>query len=182
MLANPRRIGAVFPSGRPLARAMARAGVRFDSQGEDDGYTVELGAGTGVVTRALLDAGIRPERLLVVELEPTLADFLRRRFPACRVIEGDARRLADLLPPEARGRVRQVVSSLPLRGMPAPVRDAIVDACFAVLPPDGPLIQYTYPPFSPLPMQRLGLAGAKVERVFANLPPAAVWRFHRKAA
>ena len=53
-LEAPAGVGAVWPSSEQLARGMA---ARIDPRG--DGLVVELGAGTGVVTRALLDRGCR---------------------------------------------------------------------------------------------------------------------------
>ena len=66
----------VCPSGMPLARSMAAFAPR-----KGDGLVVELGAGTGTVTRQLLDAGIAPRRLVVVEQSPVMVGLLRERFP-----------------------------------------------------------------------------------------------------
>ena len=66
----------VCPSGMPLARSMAAFAPR-----KGDGLVVELGAGTGTVTRQLLDAGIAPRRLVVVEQSPVMVSLLRERFP-----------------------------------------------------------------------------------------------------
>src|SRR5271163_2108119 len=87
-LRRPLAIGAVVPSGRLLAQAMAQA-TKAALEGRT-GHVVELGAGTGEVTKALLAAGIAPERLVLIERDPELAIFLRRRFPGPRIIEGDA--------------------------------------------------------------------------------------------
>ena len=64
---SPRSVGMVCPSGMPLARSMAAFAPR-----KGDGLVVELGAGTGTVTRQLLDAGIAPRRLVVVEQSPVM--------------------------------------------------------------------------------------------------------------
>ena len=63
-----------------------------------DEAVLELGAGTGVVSRALLEGGVPPEQLIVVEIVPDMADHLRGVLPGVLVIEGDARNLPDLLP------------------------------------------------------------------------------------
>src|SRR5215813_985800 len=94
-LRRPFAIGAVVPSGRLLAEAMAEATLaNLDGR---DGHVVELGAGTGEVTKALLAKGIAPERLAVVERDPELSLFLRRHFAGPRIIEGDAAKLPRLL-------------------------------------------------------------------------------------
>ena len=90
---SPRSVGMVCPSGMPLARSMAAFAPR-----KGDGLVVELGAGTGTVTRQLLDAGIAPRRLVVVEQSPVMVSLLRARFPQLAIIEADARWLADCLP------------------------------------------------------------------------------------
>src|SRR5437762_12621258 len=84
-LRPPHRIGAVAPSSRFLARAMAK---QVDIRGPD--MVIELGGGTGSVTKALLDAGVPAERLIVVERDARLYKMLRRRFPQLRVVLGDA--------------------------------------------------------------------------------------------
>ncbi|RMD71061.1 MAG: methyltransferase domain-containing protein, partial [Gammaproteobacteria bacterium] len=106
MFANPRAVGAAWPSSRHLARAMAR-GLPRNLQGQ----VVELGAGTGAVTAALLGR-IEGSRLTVVERSPALVHHLQRRYPRLQVIQGDAAELADIL---GRRSVEVVVSSLPLR-------------------------------------------------------------------
>src|SRR4051812_12121131 len=84
-LRNPMRIGAIAPSGRALADAMARL-VPL----EDDSPVVELGGGTGVIPAALLRAGVAPGRLVVIERDGLLHRHLSERFPHVRVVLGDA--------------------------------------------------------------------------------------------
>jgi len=90
-LRRPLAMGAVVPSGRLLAEALAQTTLSV-VQGRD-GHVIELGAGTGEVTKALLAAGIPGERLALVERDPELTAFLRRHFRGPRIIEGDAARL-----------------------------------------------------------------------------------------
>ena len=97
-------MGAVIPSGPLLTRALALTAVR-EMQGRD-GHVIELGAGTGEVTKALLAAGIAPDRLALVERDPELVAFLRRHFRGPRIIEGDAARLPGFSPPRVSRRSR----------------------------------------------------------------------------
>lgn len=174
---HPSQIGAVVPSGRLLARVMA---------GElgplGNGTVIELGAGTGTVTRALLAAGVRRDRLLIVERNPQMAEYLRRRFPGARVIEGDAFRLKEVVPAEERNRVAAIVSGLPLLLIRDAKRYALLKQAFEFLGDGRPFVQFTYGPLSPVPrpvLKRLGLSATRVDLVWRNLPPATVWRFHR---
>lgn len=176
-LKAPHRIGAVAPSSRFLARAMAReVDVRHAA------LVVELGGGTGSITRALLAAGLAPERLVVVERDERLYRLLRTRFPAVRVVQGDAAQLVRLLRPLGVNAAAAVVSSLPLLSMPKRLRRRIVEQCFALLGEGGKLVQFTYGLASPLPARDFPLAGKVAARVWRNFPPAFVWRFERASA
>src|SRR6476469_3644908 len=107
-LRQPLSMGAVMPSGPRLTRALALTVVR--EMQNRDGHVVELGAGTGEVTKAMLAAGIAPERLALVERDPELVAFLRRHFRGPCIIEGDAARLPKLLAAEGVTTVATVVS------------------------------------------------------------------------
>jgi len=177
-LRHPLRIGAIAPSSRALGRKMAL------QIGNPEGKrVVELGGGTGAITRALLAHGIVHENLIVVERDPVMYQALRRRFPSLPVLEGDAADLAGLLARAGIGPIDAVVSGLPLLGMPAMVQQAILAAAFAALGPDGKFIQFTYGPSVPVRpgvLGRLGLIARSVGRVWRNVPPARVWLFERQ--
>jgi phosphatidylethanolamine/phosphatidyl-N-methylethanolamine N-methyltransferase len=180
-LRRPLGMGSVTPSGQALGRAMARAAL---DRLPDTGAVIELGAGTGSITRALLAAGIGVHRLVPIEIDRELHGHLAHAFPSLRVLNGDAAHLPELLAAHDVPKVAAVVSGLPLLAMPAPVVEAIVTAIVAVLPPDGALVQFTYGPASPIPpelMRRLGLQATRGRRIWSNLPPAVVWRFTRRA-
>jgi phosphatidylethanolamine/phosphatidyl-N-methylethanolamine N-methyltransferase len=176
-LRAPQFIGAVAPSSRGLARAMAR---QIDPHGQ--GIVVELGGGTGSITRALLERGIAPARLVVVERDRLLAALLRKRFPGVKVLRGDAAELTALLRPLAIASVASVVSSLPLLSLPKPARRRIIEESFALLDAQGAFIQFTYGVASPLAAPAYGLEGHVAQRIWRNFPPAVVWCFHRPAA
>src|SRR5262245_5190426 len=176
-LKDPLKIGAIAPSGRDLAMAMARL-VPAHSQDP----VIELGGGTGSITEALLDAGIAPGRLFVVERDEALHDLLVRRFPQARILLGDAAELTTLLRPLGITHAAAVVSGLPLLAMRDTVRDRIVEESFALLESGAPFIQFTYGLASPIPRRKLGVVGEVKSRVLNNLPPASVWLYHRPTA
>jgi phosphatidylethanolamine/phosphatidyl-N-methylethanolamine N-methyltransferase len=182
-LRRPFTMGAVVPSGRLLAEAMAHAAV--EAVGGRPGHVVELGAGTGEVSKALLGAGIPPHALALVERDPELASFLRRTFDGGpQVIEGDATILSGLLVAHGVERVAAIVSSLPLLSLPAEIVNGIVRSVFAALPPGGALVQFTYGPTPPIPRplrDGLGLSGSSSRRIWRNVPPAVVWTFRKTA-
>lgn len=182
-LRRPLAMGAVVPSGRLLAEAMARTTLSV-IQGRE-GHVIELGAGTGEVTKALLAVGIPGERLALVERDPELAAFLRRHFRAPQIIEGDAVRLSRLLAAHRIDKVAAVVSGLPLLSLPAEVVNGIVNGVFEALPRGAALVQFTYGPAPPVPRSlraSLRLVGARGRRIWRNVPPAVVWTFRKPAA
>ena len=145
----------------------------------DSRAVIEIGAGTGAVTRALIERGVAQERLFAVELDPGLAAYLRQQFPLVNVLCGDAARLSELLPHGVRGCVSAVVSSLPLRNMKPEVRTAIVTAALKSLMPGGQLIQFTYRLRCPVPITSVRVTVERVQRIWNNVPPATVWRFRK---
>jgi phosphatidylethanolamine/phosphatidyl-N-methylethanolamine N-methyltransferase len=175
-LKNPIGIGAIAPSSRRLADAMA-------SQVPAEGKlpVLELGGGTGVITAALLRAGLAPRRLVVLERDPALHRLLHERYPQLRIVLGDAAHLAAVLHPLGIDQVSAVVSGLPLLAMPRPIQDEIVRGVFALLAPGAPFIQFTYGPYSPVSRERNGITGKVARRIAANLPPANVWVYRRTA-
>ena len=182
-LRRPFAMGAVIPSGRLLAEAMAQATLK--SLEGRPGHVVELGAGTGEVTKALLTAGIPPARLALVERDPELAAFLRRHFSGPQIIEGDAARLPRLLNEHGIAPIAAVVSSLPLLSLPTDIVNGIVHGVFDALPRGAALIQFTYGPTPPVPRalrQGLRLVGTRGGRIWRNVPPAVVWTFRKPLA
>lgn len=172
LLSDAGSMGAVVPSSRVLARRIAGCLPR-----QTDGYVVELGAGTGVVTQALMEHGLQAEQVVPVELSTNLVRHLRQRFPELMVLGGDASKLGALVAehlPQASGRVSHIVSSLPLRSLPLPVVARIIREVRRLLPPDGTFIQYTYAigcrHYRPLD----GFERLATSVVWMNLPPARV--------
>jgi phosphatidylethanolamine/phosphatidyl-N-methylethanolamine N-methyltransferase len=171
----PLRIGALAPSSPYLGREMARA---IDARAAT--LVVELGGGTGRITRALLDAGVAPERLIVIENDDKLASLLRVRFPQLRIVQGDARDLLSLLAPLGVSHASAVISGLPLLSMPTETQQRIVEQAFALMGENGTFVQFTYGPMSPvMGKARLGLIAEVTGRVWRNFPPASVWRYRR---
>jgi phosphatidylethanolamine/phosphatidyl-N-methylethanolamine N-methyltransferase len=175
-LSDPRTIGSIFPSSKKLSRRMAKF-VPLSRKG----IVVELGAGTGVITAALLERGIPPEQLVSFELSKEMAHELKKQFPKVTIINGDACHLKDLLLKHCgTDQVKAVVSGLPLRSLPKPVVTAITHQLDEVLMESGSFIQFTYDlrgeHFAPL--HRFKLTASKI--IWQNIPPARVDLFKRK--
>jgi len=172
---NPRITGAVSPSGRFLARMMARY-----VDPASNGPVIELGPGTGPVTVALLKRGVAPERLVLVEFDPYFCKLLARRFPRCRIVQGDAYDLAKTLDGVLEEPAAAVVSSLPLLTRPDADRTELLRQSFGLMHPEGRFIQFTYGMVSPIPRRSRASGPTLFEAepsppVWLNLPPARVW-------
>ncbi|HTQ13133.1 MAG TPA: methyltransferase domain-containing protein [Rhizomicrobium sp.] len=171
LLARPKNVGAIAPSSPALARAIAH---QIDPKLE--GPVLELGPGTGVVTEALIERGIAPERITAVEYDADFARLVAQRFPKVRVVRGDAFDLARTLgdgEPFAG-----IVSGLPLLNHPVERRRALIEGALARLRPGAPYVQFSYGTKPPVPAPK----GATVKRtalILMNLPPARVWVYRR---
>jgi phosphatidylethanolamine/phosphatidyl-N-methylethanolamine N-methyltransferase len=158
LLKNPRQVSAIAPSSRTLARAMTLG------LGPTSGPVVEFGPGTGRFTEAVLARGVQPKDITLFELDEEFVSYLRQKFPGVTVHQLPAQDAPRLIP----GKVSTVISGLPL--------------LFAILAPRGRYVQFTYcsrPPLPPETIAVLGLTVNKGHKVWANLPPATVYRFRR---
>jgi phosphatidylethanolamine/phosphatidyl-N-methylethanolamine N-methyltransferase len=172
---RPLSTGAVTPSGKILARAMARY-VDPDSTGP----VVELGPGTGPVTEALVASGVDPARLVLVEFNPTFCRLLRARYPEATLVQGDAYSMRRLLETLLLQPAAAVVSGLPLVTKPIKMRLRLLRDAFDLMLPGAPFVQFTYSVASPVPKQAGGFTTEASERIWMNIPPARVW-VYRKA-
>jgi len=175
-LANPKRTGSVVPSSKRLAAAMARW-----LPANPESYVLELGPGTGIVTEALLQHGLREEKLVAIEQNPKMASLLHERFPRANIIVGDAWHLDDLLhdrlqPIESVG---AVISSLPLLNFSEEQAEALAQKIRDVLEPQGNWVQFTYRIHKRRPRGAASFRLHASKIVWLNLPPARVSVFQK---
>ena len=170
-MANPLQMGSIVPSSATLCRHLVAQTRRAPEEA-----VLELGAGTGVISRAMLAAGVPADKLIVVEIEREMAAHLRRALPGAQVIEGDARRLPKLVPAAWHGRIGTVVCGIPLVLLPLKEQRRFIEAIEAVAPGRG-FLHFTYCITSPLPWKRHRLAARREAWTPLNFPPASVWRY-----
>jgi len=181
-LKNPLRVAAISPSSKQLARQMMTQLPKHSRR------VIELGGGTGVFTQALLDHGIAPADLLVLELNEELHQHLVKQFPGSRVVCGDAGNLLEI----ARGngfagehRADAVISGLGLLSMPRQTQQSILQAAFDSLQPEGRFIQFTYGPANPVTrevIEALELTARRASFTWWNVPPATVYVYQRRVS
>jgi phosphatidylethanolamine/phosphatidyl-N-methylethanolamine N-methyltransferase len=163
---------AMLPSGKILSSALAEA-----VDPAVPGAVVELGAGTGAVTAALVERGISPERLILIEFLPEFCELLRRRYPAARVIAGDAFDAPDILRNLNVGSLAAVVSCLPLYGKTPERRERLLHELLRLGPKGMPFVQATNFARSPIRFDPATIAGTPSPRIWLNLLPALVWTY-----
>lgn len=176
---SPRQIGALLPSSRSLAEAMARC-----LPNDPDAYVVELGPGTGKVTQALLNSGLAPSQLVAVEKSEKLSRHLRDRFPGVQILTGDAFALDNIarehLP--ASRPLDAVISSLPLRNFSAEAVNRFCRTISSVLKPGGVMVQYSYHIHHARIHGLEQLQREQSQIIWRNMPPARVYLYRNRPA
>jgi phosphatidylethanolamine/phosphatidyl-N-methylethanolamine N-methyltransferase len=179
-LKNPRQVCSLFPSSPFVGRAMTTVlGDRIDS------HIIELGAGTGAVTRQLIRNGVQPEKLTLIEIDSQLGGHLRRRFQDVDVVIAPAQDLAKLWQERNGGCVGAIVSTLPMRLFSKKLIYLVMKNSLQVLEDGGMFVQFTYRQNSPVPprvVKALHMKAWRYTRVWLNLPPAAIWVYEKQTA
>lgn len=184
---DPLGVAAVVPSGRQLSRLMLAPLSLLPESDPAALRVIELGAGTGAFTHALVDHGLRADNLLVVERDPALHGLLRRRFPHLHVLCADAcalRSAAQGCGYLEDGPADAVISGLGLLSMPRAAQRSVLVEAFALLRPGGTFVQFTYGPVGPVARalrEELGLSVRRVGLAWRNTPPASVFVYRRAA-
>lgn len=171
-----REVGALAPSSAHLARAMVKA---LGPQ-ENGRVLVELGPGTGSITRQLLRVHPRCS-VFAIETSPVFARQLRKKLPQVRVWEDCASRLPEILDvaglkPE---RIGGIISGIPMLSLDVQLRRAILAAIVEVLRPERRFVQFTYwkPAWNAFAIPGLRLNTSRM--IWMNIPPAVVLPFER---
>jgi len=182
-VADFRTVGAVTPSSRYLTQAMLRPLPLARAR-----VVVELGPGTGAMTRALLDLIRFDAVLLAFEINRCFTRYLRSNIPDSRLVVINAS--ADTIQNEVhhRGyeRVDAVVSSLALGLMAERPRHTFLAQLRSLLDDASIFTQYQY--FHRLQMEngqlrkfcaahllRQHFRSVEQKIIWRNLPPAFVF-------
>lgn len=171
---NRSKIGAISPSSRALGKLMVQ-----HASPDADGFTLELGPGTGVFTQALINYGVPPDRIIAVEHDAAFCRVLAERFPKVSIVHGDAFDLDATLSGFSDIRFSAALSGLPLLSFPKQVRMKCIDGVLDRMMPGKGMTQFSYglyPAVEPIPGR---IAVAKSKWVLMNLPPARVWTYRR---
>ncbi len=166
---SPSTMGSIFPSSKKLAHCMAQQIPKNSNR-----FVIELGAGTGSVTAELLNHGVEPGRLIVIEKSPKLVRHLQKRFPSVMIIEGDAMNLHEILTQHDRLDIEAIISSLPLCSLPSATVQTITSQISHLIADKGTFIQFTYDLLKRKIKHYNDFYHLYSKTVWFNFPPASV--------
>ena len=173
---KPKAVGSIVPTSSITARKMASVVNPMSGL-----PVLEVGPGTGVITRAILAQGVKPENLYAVEYSPDFVRHLRQLYPGVNVIEGDAFNLDATLGDKSGLTFDSVISGVPLLNFPVEQRVAYVESLLDRIPKGRPVVQLTYGPLSPIPPGRGDYTVEHFHFVIRNIPPTQLWIYRRGA-
>lgn len=169
-------VGAVTPTSAATARKMASM-----VQPGSGLPVVELGPGTGVITKAILARGIAPNRLISIEYSQEFCRHLRQEFPTVDVRCGDAFALDLTLGAQRESKFDCVISAIPLLHLPPQRRRALVLDLLERVPVGRPVVQITYGLLSPVVALPAGYEIRHLAFMMRNIPPAQLWVYSKTA-
>lgn len=172
---KPKRVGAILPTSAVTARRMASV------VNPQSGLPVlELGPGTGIITKAILERGIAPEKLVSIEFSTDFYNHLVETFAGVNFINGDAFDIEATLGDAWKDQqFDSVVSAIPLLSFPMYRRVELIESLLSRLPAGRPIVQITYGPVSPVIAWPARYQVEHLEFVVRNIPPAQLWVYRK---
>ena len=171
---NPKTTGGIVPTGSALAKSMASF-VDPNSSAP----VLELGPGTGVITKAILATGLPQSQLTSLEFSEEFIDPLKMLFPEINLVQGDAFNLEEIFPSDTTPKFGAVISALPLLNFPCELREKLVIDLLDRMVPNAPIVQFSYGRKSPIPRNDNRYSTIAHDWVVKNIPPARVWVYRR---
>src|SRR5690606_18092740 len=167
---GPKAVGAILPTSSVTARRMASV---IDT---GSGLPVlELGPGTGVITKAILKQGVKPADLYSIEYSQDFVDHLNTIFPEVNIIQGDAFDLDSALGEKKDQKFDCIISAVPMLNFPMDRRIQLVESLLSRIPRGRPLMQITYGPLPPVPAGCGTYSVQPYDFVVRVVPPAQLW-------
>jgi phosphatidylethanolamine/phosphatidyl-N-methylethanolamine N-methyltransferase len=174
VISTPKTVGAIMPTSARMANRMASI---IDT---GSGLPVlELGPGTGVITKAILDKGVKPENVVSVEYSSDFVRHLRGKYPGVNFINGDAFSLAETLENYRGQKFDCVISGIPLLNFPMHQRVKLVEDLLKLIPIGRPIVQFSYGPVSPVVARPDSYTIKHFDFIMRNIPPAQIWHYKK---
>ncbi|CCF22003.1 Phosphatidylethanolamine N-methyltransferase/phosphatidyl-N-methylethanolamine N-methyltransferase protein [Pseudorhizobium banfieldiae] len=171
---GPKSVGAILPTSAVTARRMAS--VINPASGLP---VLELGPGTGIITKAIIDRGVAAENIVSIEYSTDFYQHLKRTIPGVNFINGDAFDLDTTLGDWKDRKFDAVISAIPMLSFPMEKRIALLEDLLDRMPPGRPVVQITYSPVSPIDARPDRFHIRHLDFVVRNIPPAQLWVYSR---
>jgi phosphatidylethanolamine/phosphatidyl-N-methylethanolamine N-methyltransferase len=171
---GPKAVGAILPTSSITARRMASV-IDIHSCLP----VLELGPGTGVITKAILKHGVKPSDLYSIEYSQDFVEHLNKTYPEVNIIQGDAFDLDTTLGEMKDQQFDSIVSAVPLLNFPMARRIQLIEDMLTRIPRGRPFMQITYGPLPPVPSGRGNYTVQHYDFVMRNVPPAQLWVYRR---
>ncbi len=171
---SPGAVGSIKPTGEIAARYMASL-----LPIEEGLPVLELGPGTGVITREILKRGVEPNKIVSIEYSKEFYDYLTANIPDVNFINGDAFDLSKTLKDVEYKVYAGVIGAIPLLNIPMSQREDVIHESLKLVAPNGPFIQISYGAKPPVPAVPGKFTVEKSDRIFRNIPPAGIWVYRR---
>lgn len=172
VMLQPKTVGAIMPTS---ARTAARMASIINT---GSGLPVlELGPGTGVITKAILDRGVKPEDIVSIEYSTPFFQHLSAKYPGVNFINGDAFNLAETLKAYEGQKFDCVISGIPLLNFPMHARVKLIEDLLKLMPAGRPVVQFSYGPVSPVIARPDSYKIQHFDFVVRNIPPAQIWHY-----
>ena len=174
MMQGPKTVGSIVPTSSVTARRMASV---INTQ---SGLPVlELGPGTGAITKAILARGVKPEKLVAIEYSTDFYQHLVKLYPGVHFINGDAFNLDRTLGSFKDQTFNSIVSGIPLLNFPMQARIALLESLLDRIPAGRPVVQISYGPVSPIIARPERYHIKHFDFIVRNIPPAQLWVYRR---
>ncbi|MDB5524154.1 MAG: methyltransferase protein [Rhizobium sp.] len=174
MISQPKTVGAIMPTSTRMANRMASI---IDT---GSGLPVlELGPGTGVITKAILARGVTPENLVSIEYSTSFVQHLRGKYPGVNFINGNAFDLKESLKDFQDQKFDCVISGIPLLNFPMHQRVSLIENLLDLMPAGRPIVQFSYSPMSPVIARPDIYKIEHFDFIVRNIPPAQIWHYKK---
>lgn len=173
-IAKPKAVGAILPTSSYTANRMASIINR------DSGLPVlELGPGTGVITKAILARGVAPEKIVSVEFSQDFYQHLQEAYPGVNFIHGDAFNLDETLKHMGNQKFDAIISGIPLLNFPMTMRVNLLMNLLDRMADGRPVVQFSYGPSSPIAPDPKRYRTDRFAFIMRNIPPVQIWTYRR---
>lgn len=176
MISSPDTVGSIIPTSRVTARCMADQ-INLSSKLP----ILELGPGTGVITKAILNRGIDPKDLYCIEYSDEFTRRLKIMLPDVNIINGDAFDLDTVLGDMRDAKFDTIITSMPLLNFPMMARKRLINDLLDRMPDGRPIVLFSYGATAPVPTDGEGFEVTPIKWIIRNVPPARIWAYTRRS-